>query len=92
MRLPIYQTHTHTVRKWTFWRYLQKKNQIAALIPARNAQNGKKLPRKDFVFGWVLALILILNPSKRILSTVVTCLKIVLLVVTLFRVLINKNA
>ena len=49
-----------------------KKNQIAALIPARNAQNGKKLPRKDFVFGWVLALILILNPSKRILSTVVT--------------------
>ena len=49
-----------------------KKNQIAVLIPARNAQSGKILPRKDFVFGSVLALMLILNTSKRILNAVVT--------------------
>ena len=60
-------THTHG-SKMDLLALSAKKNQIAALIPAKNAQNGKKMLRKDFVFGRVLALILILNTSKLILS------------------------
>ena len=49
-----------------------KKNQITVLIQRRNGQNGKILPRKDFVFWRVLALTLFLNTSQRILNTVIS--------------------